>query len=167
MNWRRAVQPDAVCFLTSRDIRARDLEHSARAGAAPRRSAVATVGLSNGERVGAPGGSHSGQDWGTINVALHVDCGLSEAALLELLAIAVQARTAAVMDVNLPLAAGARHRTGTDCVAVAAPQGAGQYAGLHTDAGEAAGRAVYDAVLAGARCWMDTVRRPEDTSLRA
>lgn len=155
---------DAVTFLTSRDIRAHDIA-SARAGAV-HAQAVATVGLSNAERVGHRV-DRTGHDWGTINVALHVDCGLSEAALLELLAIAVQARTAAVMDVNLPLAPGRATGTGTDCVAVAAPQGAGQYAGLHTDAGEAAGRAVYDAVLAGARCWMDTVRRPEDTSLRA
>ena len=96
-------------------------------------------------------------EWGTINVALKVDRGLSEAALLELMSIATQARTAAVMDLDLPLSVGRATGTGTDCVAVAAPPGDEPYAGLHTEIGEAAGRAVYSAVLEGGRGWMASI----------
>ncbi|PWB84546.1 MAG: hypothetical protein C3F11_00765 [Methylocystaceae bacterium] len=48
-----------------------------------------------------------------------------------------------------------RHGTGTDRIVIAAPQGDGvEYCvGLHTDIGEAIGRAVYDAAFEGARTW--------------
>lgn len=153
---------DAVAFLTSRDIR-RFTRATAVAGAAEAQ-AVATVGLSNAERVGHRI-DRSGQSWGTINVALHLNRGLTEPALLEAMSIAVQARTAAVIDANLPLAPGPATGTGTDCVAVAAAPGGTRYAGLHTDIGEAAGRAVYAAVLDGARQWMTTVRETENAPM--
>jgi adenosylcobinamide amidohydrolase len=51
--------------------------------------------------------------------------------------------------------------TGTDCIAVAAPQGAEAFSGLHTALGEAIGQAVLRAVGKGAQVWMDTVRREE------
>ena len=149
---------DAVTFLTSRDIR-HHTTMTATAGGVEAQ-AVATVGLSNAERVGHRV-DRAGTDWGTINVALRVDCGLTDAAMLEAMSIAVQARTAAVMDVDMPLAPGRATGTGTDCVAVAAPPGAARYAGLHTDIGEAVGRAVYGAVLDGARDWMATVRQAD------
>lgn len=145
---------DAVAFLTSCDIR-RYQRSEAVVGDA-HAQVVATVGLSNAERVG-----HRLErplvEWGTINVALKVDRGLSEAALLELMSIATQARTAAVMDLDLPLSVGRATGTGTDCVAVAAPPGDEPYAGLHTEIGEAAGRAVYSAVLEGGRGWMASI----------
>jgi len=45
--------------------------------------------------------------------------------------------------------------TGTDCIVVAAPEGAGgaQFAGLHTAIGEAAGDAVYRAIREGVAVW--------------
>ena len=150
---------DAVTLLTSRNI-TRYCESTASAGTA-RAHAVATVGLSNAERVGHRV-DRTGKDWGTINVALRLDRPLAQPALIELLSIAVQARTAAVMDVGERLTTGVATGTGTDCVAVAAPAGDIPFAGLHTEIGEAAGRAVYTAVLDGAREWMETVRRPDD-----
>ncbi|MBE1284203.1 MAG: adenosylcobinamide amidohydrolase [Rhodobacteraceae bacterium] len=141
---------EAVAFLTSRDVRFFSESH-AQVGAVAAH-AVATVGLSNGERVGRRV-DYSGRDWGTINVALHLSVGLTQTALIEALSIAVQARTAAVMDAQFELPTGIATGTGTDCVAVAAPQGAGAYAGLHTETGEAIGRAVYQAVLNGALDW--------------
>lgn len=147
---------DAVTFLTSRDI---TCHHSATARIdAVTARAVATVGLSNAERVGHRI-DHTGHDWGTINVAVRLNIGLSEAAQLEVLSIAVAARTAAVMDVALDLPTGIATGTGTDCIAIAAPEGQTRYGGLHTSVGEAVGRAVYDAVCAGAIQWMSTVRR--------
>jgi len=152
---------EAVAFLTSRDVRAH-VDRSARAGAA-RARAVATVGLSNAERVGTRL-DRSGHDWGTINIAVVIDAaqgGLSEGALIEAMSIAAQARTAAVIEAGPDLPTGRATGTGTDCIAVAAPTGPMDYAGLHTETGEAVGRAVYDAVLAGTRDWMTHVRRPQ------
>ncbi|NBR88461.1 MAG: adenosylcobinamide amidohydrolase [Rhodobacteraceae bacterium] len=147
----------AVAFLTSRDI-GTWVEATASVEGV-RAHAVATVGLSNGERVGSRV-DYSGRDWngkwGTINVGLRLSEGLTEAALIEAMAIAVQARTAAVMDAGVLLPTGRATGTGTDCVGVAAPLGDNPYAGLHTAVGEAAGRAVYDAVLKGAKEWRQT-----------
>lgn len=150
--------PDDVCFLTSRDIRA-VTEHTTTAGAATAR-AVATVGLSNAEHIGTRL-DRSGKDWGTINVAVQTNVALTQAALIEMMAIATQARTVAVIEVAHRLPTGVATGTGTDCIAVAAPAGNATFAGMHTDLGEAVGRAVYTAVLQGAQEWMQTVRRPE------
>lgn len=141
---------NAVAFLTSRDLR-HYCEAEATAGAA-HAHAVATVGLSNAERVGRRA-DYSRRDWGTINVGLRLSSGLTQTGLIEAMSIAVQARTAAVMDAACDLPTGIATGTGTDCVAVAAPSGGTAYAGLHTDVGEAVGRAVYEAVLQGALDW--------------
>lgn len=143
--------PEAVCFLTSRDIRAHHMRQVQVGGALAQ--VVATVGLSNAERVGTRL-DRSGTDWGTINIAVRLGGGsYADTALLEALSIATQARTAAVMDHGATLPTGIATGTGTDCVAVAARPGANAYAGLHTEIGEAVGRATYDAVLAGAAEW--------------
>lgn len=147
---------DAVAFLTSRDVTCHE-EAQARVGDVEAHC-VATVGLSNAERVGHRV-DRTGADWGTINIALRLSVPLAEPALIEALSVVAQARTAAVIEVGLPLPTGIATGTGTDCIAVAAPAGAGEYAGMHTGVGEAAGAAVYRATLAGARRWMAEVRR--------
>lgn len=152
---RKRQATDAVTFLTSRDIR--EFKEATVAIGNTGAHAVATVGFSNAERVGHRV-DRAGEDWGTINVALYLTAGLTEAAMLETMSIAVQARTVAVMDVGLELPTGRATGTGTDCVAVASPSGDACYAGLHTEIGEAAGRAVYTAVYDGARQWMATYR---------
>ena len=146
---------DAVTFLTSRDIRAYT-ESTATVEDVTAR-AIATVGFSNAERVGHRI-DRSGKDWGTVNVALCLSEGLTEAARLETMSIVVQARTAAIVDASVRLPPGLATGTGTDCVAVAAPEGQAQYAGLHTAIGEAVGRAVYDAVWEGAQDWIASNR---------
>ncbi len=148
--------PDDVTFLTSRDVRA-VTQCTITEGCATVH-AIATVGLSNAEHIGTRL-DRSGKDWGTINVAVIIDIPLSDAALIETLSIATQARTVAVMAVAHHLPTGIATGTGTDCIAVAAPAGDAAFAGMHTDVGAATGRAVHDAVLEGAREWMDTVRR--------
>ncbi len=143
---------DSVAFLTSRNID-RYRHGKALAGEASA-EVVATIGLSNAERVGLRQPSHP-LSYGTINVAARLDAGLSEAGLIEALSVAVQARTAAILDAQVALNGGAATGTGTDCVAIAAPAGEAGYTGLHTDIGEALGRAVYDTVWAGAQDWKD------------
>lgn len=150
---------DAVAMLTSRDLDA--FETAAAEVKGIRAFCVATVGLSNAERIGTRM-DRSGKDWGTINIGLHLDLPLSDAALLELLSIATQARTAAVMEVGHHLPTGLATGTGTDCIAVAAPAGDTPFAGLHTPQGEAAGLAVHEAVRRGAEIWMRHVKRPDD-----
>ncbi|MEO0772250.1 MAG: adenosylcobinamide amidohydrolase [Pseudomonadota bacterium] len=143
---------DAVTLLTSRPLRyVKEAEAEVEGIHA---HALATVGFSNAERVGHRV-DRSGADFGTINVALRVNAGLTQAALLETLSIAVEARTTAVIEAGHKTPMGLTTGTGTDCVAVAAPQGDMRYAGLHTAVGEAVGRAAYDAVRAGAVEWME------------
>jgi len=141
---------DAVCFLTSCDI-AQFTTAEARADGI-RARAVATVGLSNAESVGhrLPA---TAQGWGTINIAVEIGTGLTEAARLEALSIVTQARTAAIIAARIPLPTGPATGTGTDCIAIAAPEGDMRYAGMHTGVGEAVGRAVYTAVARGVALW--------------
>lgn len=150
-------ESDSVAFLTSRDV-SRFTRASARVGAVTA-DCVATVGLSNAERVGHRQTPRA-QDWGTINIALRLSCGMTQSALIEGLSIAAEARTAAVMDAGLTLPTGHATGTGTDCIAVAAPAGGERYAGLHTALGEALGAAVYEAIFTGARDWMAEPRAP-------
>ncbi|MDZ7708792.1 MAG: adenosylcobinamide amidohydrolase [Roseovarius sp.] len=141
---------DAVCFLTSCNI-AQFTTATAQADGIHAR-AVATVGLSNAESVGTrlPPAAHG---WGTINIAVELTESLTEAARLEALSIATQARTAAILSAGITLPTGPATGTGTDCIAIAAPEGDTRYAGLHTGVGEAVGRAVRDAVARGVALW--------------
>lgn len=143
--------PGAVGMLTSRDIGTWDRASATVEGITA--DCVATLGLSNAEAVGrrqpwhpadgSGGGSGGGgSGWGTINLLVATDAALTETAQLEVMSIAVEARTAALMDLDLALPTGRATGTGTDCVAVACPPGDLRYAGLHTAVGEAVGAAV-------------------------
>lgn len=141
---------DAVVMLTSRDIGAHHRADATVGGVTV--SCLATVGLTNAERVGHRQ-DPAGRDWGTINIAVQVAAGLTLPALVEAATIAAQARTLAVIAAGVMLPQGAATGTGTDCIAIAAPEGDVAYAGLHTVVGEALGRAVHDAVAEGAAHW--------------
>ena len=159
----RETLSDAVGLLTSRDVSSRTEARAEVEGLCA--ACLATVGLGNAERAGAPRRSAAAPaGHGTINLVAVLDAPLSETALIEALSIAVQARTRAVMESGRRLphpAGGPATGTGTDCVVVAAPAGpdALRHAGLHTAAGEALGRAVHAAVAEGARDWMQTYGR--------
>ncbi len=142
------------CFVTSRDVSAFVLREARVEGAGAR--ALATVGLSNAERIGARSAAPAAL--GTINVALVLDAPLSDGALVEVLSLAAQARTAAVMEGGPRLPGGAATGTGTDCLLVAAPAGEARHAGMHTALGEAAGRAAFAAVARGVADWMEMTR---------
>ncbi len=146
-----ARAPGAVGMLTSRDIggwRRTEVEVEG-----VRAAAVATVGLSNAESVGARLPWHPAE-YGTINLAVVLDAGLTEAAQLEAMSVAVQARTAAVMAAGLALATGPATGTGTDCIVLACNAGPERHAGLHTAVGEAVGAAARAAVAAGVADWI-------------
>lgn len=147
---------DAVLLVTSRDITRYHLAQSRVDGVTG--TALATVGLSNGERVGS---RCSEPVWlpGTINILAHVSQPLSEAALIETVSIVTQARTAAILEAKVERGGVIVTGTGTDCIVVAAPQGKGvgesraQFAGLHTAIGEAVGDAVSRAMREGVAVW--------------
>lgn len=142
---------DAPTMLTSRNLDAYEVAEACVEGVQVH--CVATTGLSNAERVGSRM-DRRGHDWGTINLAVQVSQTLSDAALLEALSIATQARTAAVIDAHWSLPTGLATGTGTDCIAIAAPAGDIPFSGLHTPIGEALGRVVYEAIHTGTLAWV-------------
>ena len=142
---------DAIAFLTSRDVTR--YHQAVQTVGDCRADCVATVGLSNAERVGQRV-LRPHAVWGTINIAVRLDRGLSQTGLIEAISIAAEARTAAIMDADLRLPVGRATGTGTDCLAIAAAPGRDDYAGLHTEIGEALGAAVYRATRAGAADWL-------------
>lgn len=154
-------RPEAVGLLTSASVsrvvhRHAELEHQGERAAA---ECVATVGLGNRLRIGDPPGLAPVA--GTINLLVQVGQPLSAAALLEVLSLAVEARTLAVHELGVAsVRSGDRATgTGTDCVVVAAPlTGAAPlaFAGKHTAIGSAVGRCVLDAVRAGGRACLES-----------
>lgn len=144
--------PGAVGLLTSRSLDTYVEEE--RSGGGLRARCVATVGLGNALRAGDPPGPSA--RIGTINLLCQLSEPLSEGALVEALAIAVEARTLAVLEgaVLSGRSGLAATGTGTDCVVVAAPTGRGlRYVGKHTLAGHLIGAAVHDAVARGVAQW--------------
>lgn len=154
-----APWPDAVGMLTSRDIGTFRLAEATIDGI--RATCLATVGLSNAEAVGRRRPYHSA-DFGTINLCTAVDAALTEAAQLEALSIAIEARTAAVMEAGVSLPTGTATGTGTDCAALSCDPGEGRYAGLHTAIGEAIGAATRRAITEAAADWKIWRRAEEE-----
>lgn len=143
---------NSVHLMTSRDVRK---HHTAEVSVGmTNATCLATVGLGNAGRVGeAPVPDTTA---GTVNLLVHVDRPLSQAAFVETVSIATEARTAAIMDLGWKPSGEIVTGTGTDCIVVAAPFGVqtDRFAGLHTDIGAAVGRAVYDAVGQGGTTWI-------------
>ena len=142
-----------VGLLTSRNVARHHVAAAAVAGV--RAVCCATVGLTNAERVGRRRRAHDGGH-GTINLVCATDAALCEASQVEALSVATQARTAAVIEAGHRVETGMATGTGTDCIVLACLSGMAPYAGTHTAVGEALGRAVYEAVSAGAAEWIAT-----------
>lgn len=143
--------PDALAFMTSRDIRRHQL--CTRRVEAVEATCLTTVGLSNGERIGARKSQQPRV--GTINTLVHVSVPLTDGAMVEALSIVAEARTAAIIDSRCVERGTSITGTGTDCIVVASPRRGDPvaFAGLHTAVGEAIGGAVYDATREGAEQW--------------
>ncbi|HTA75817.1 MAG TPA: adenosylcobinamide amidohydrolase [bacterium] len=107
--------------------------------------ALATVGFSNAVRVGEKT-QHDSTQVGTINLLVWVSKPVTLPTLLEILQVAVEARTLAVIDQKVKSQATGQPATGTgtDCVAIACPGGKVQrvHAGKHTVLAELTGKAV-------------------------
>lgn len=113
----------------------------------------ATVGVSNALAVGDPATYE--EKPGTINIIALVNRPLTDAALVEAVGIVTEAKSRALFEANAKstVSENVATGTGTDCVAVACPNGTPllQYCGKHTLLGELLGRVTYDAVMQGLR----------------
>ena len=148
--------PTGIGMLTSRNLA--HYETSCKKRNQVEANCLATVGLGNALRVGAP--RNGQQKIGTINVLCTISVPLTTEALLEMLSIAAEARTAAVLDVAWRSNDGDDFctGTGTDCIVAATPMSQNvlhRYAGKHTAIGESVGACVYEAVHRGARTWCE------------
>ncbi|MBI4372840.1 MAG: adenosylcobinamide amidohydrolase [Candidatus Omnitrophica bacterium] len=114
---------------------------------------IVTVGMENALRVGDP--VPQTQPIGTINLLCLISVPLTECAFLEAMSIAVEARTAVVLESHIPsFQTGFRATgTGTDCIVIAAParpaQSPLEYAGKHTPVGSLIGRSVLEVMKQG------------------
>lgn len=165
--WLEASVRDAGCdpartaaFITSRRLNAFVVESSpSTAGSV---AVVATAGASNALRAGDPVPTHLWRP-GTINVAVILPARMTGSAMVEVVALATEARCAAVLDSGIrSIASGSPATgTGTDAIAVVAPLDADpmaaeptEFAGKHTSLGSAVGQAVYGAVRRALNDWI-------------
>ncbi|MBM4247622.1 MAG: hypothetical protein FJ148_28180 [Deltaproteobacteria bacterium] len=155
-----AGSPAAVGLLTSAEL-AGFTDDERAAGRLVVRT-VATVGLNNARRAGDPwdvAPPAVGTIVGTINVLVRASLPLTDAALIEMLAVAAEARAMAVLDAGVASRRSGLPATGTgtDCTVVAAPCGdpIAEYAGKHTALGHLVGATVAAAVGRGAAVWLE------------
>ena len=146
---------DAVGLMTSRDLTS--LVHETAVHGGKTAECVASVGLSNGVRIGEL--ESLAPLWGTINILCRTSFPLNLATALEALSLVAEARTAAVLDGlgaagdRGPLATG----TGTDCIVIASPVSLDpdtHYCGTHTNEGHLVGKSTYNAVRRGVDRWV-------------
>lgn len=147
---------DAVSLMTARDV-SRYAHVSSRVENI-RADCVITLGLNNGEHIGRRARPEMHPlNAGTINILCAVSVPLSQAASLEAMSVATQARTVALLETGYqrPEHEGVVTGTGTDCIVISAPDQPEphMFAGMHTAIGEAIGRSVYRATLDAARKW--------------
>ncbi|TCT02446.1 adenosylcobinamide amidohydrolase [Aquabacter spiritensis] len=149
----------AVGMMTARNVALHHVAMCTVEGV--RAECVVTAGLSNAERIGRRFRADPVRA-GTINILCHVSVPLTDGALIEALALVVQARTVAILEAghrpvaDVPPVTG----TGTDCVVMAAPCPANgtlpaPYAGMHTAIGEAIGHAAFAATAAAVSEWIE------------
>ena len=131
-----------VGMLTAADVRA--FTTAGDAGV----DVITTVGLDHPILAAAPDGGRFGEVVGTINVLVLVPARLSDAALVNAVSTVTEAKTQALHDAGF-------HATGTatDAVCIACPERGASvaFAGPRSVWGARMARAVYGAVLAGAR----------------
>ncbi len=146
--------PDAVGLLTSAPLADYGSATETMGGIVA--TCIATVGLANALTTGDPPDARP-KKFGTINLLVWVSEGLSEAATIEALSIATEARTLAVLSARVPsrVSGNPATGTGTDCIVIASPLSASgaTYAGKHTVIGSLIGQVCLRAMEQGIDNW--------------
>lgn len=117
-----------------------------------------TVGVSNAVRAGeSPPPADRGlkvNPLGTINIILVTNARLASSAMVGMVQVATEAKTAAILAKGVPSWTGRHGATGTGTDVVAVASGAGpmlRYSGTHTEIGAMVGRLVLQGVAEGLR----------------
>lgn len=114
-----------------------------------------TVGVSNAVRAGEPVEEQSRQPAaGTINIILRTNARLPASAMVGMVQVATESKTAALMDESVRARTGRGTATGTGTDATVVVGGDGiplRYSGTHTKLGELVGRLIYAGVVEGLR----------------
>lgn len=115
-----------------------------------------TSGTSNAARAGSERTTYPAYSPGTVNIMLLIDAKLTQAAMVNALMTAVEAKAAALADLNVRDAENGLLATGTtsDAIILGVSQSSAypvehQYAGTATHLGAMIGRSVYGAVKEG------------------
>lgn len=145
-------QAGVPCFLTSAQIADYAVAEAEVEGM--HAAVLVTAGLGNAERIGQR--REDPRPIGTINAALYLNQGLTDAAALEALSLMAEARTAAMIECAPGLWPAKVTGTGTDCLALCfdAQLPPLTYAGKHTALGEAIGRAALQAFSTAINRWL-------------
>ena len=115
---------------------------------------LVTTGLENARRAGDPAEYRTldvePAERGTINLAIVTSARIADAALVEMVAIATEAKAAVLQElcISSPVSGGLATGTGTDAIAVFSGHGAAgaRFAGKHTLLGERLAVMVMDAI---------------------
>ncbi|MNP18298.1 Adenosylcobinamide amidohydrolase [compost metagenome] len=112
-----------------------------------------TAGVSNGARAGSKRSTFPVYQPGTINIMIMIDGRLTQAAMVNAVMTAVEAKSAALADLGIPDSENGLLATGTttDAIVIGVSQAASydiehRYCGTATDLGAAIGRVVYGTV---------------------
>ena len=166
--WKAAELSPDIAFLTSASVCSYVYKQESFSDLIV--DAISTVGLGNALRVGDK--TQFDHSVGTINILVEINQELTEAALMEAMNIATEAKATAVLDSGVLSTESkmSASGTGTDCVAVASnvvrQDGSEhsvdispvQFCGKHTKLGEIVGRLCYQIVSDGICKWKQTDR---------
>lgn len=116
---------------------------------------MVTAGVGNAVDVTKAWQQNASSSVGTINTMIFIDGSLTDAAFVQAVMTATEAKTKALSDEGVldPATNTTATGTSTDCIAIAASQSGAEYAyaGSATPLGKAIGRAVYEATIQALR----------------
>ncbi|MCZ0754550.1 adenosylcobinamide amidohydrolase [Anoxybacillus sp. J5B_2022] len=116
---------------------------------------MVTAGVGNAVDVTKAWQQNASSSVGTINTMIFIDGSLTDAAFVQAVMTATEAKTKALSDEGVvdPATNTTATGTSTDCIAIAASQSGTEYAyaGSATPLGKAIGRAVYEATIQALR----------------
>jgi adenosylcobinamide hydrolase len=128
-----------------------------------------TVGVTNAVRAGEPGVQTRASSAGTINMILVTNAALAASAMVTLVQVATESKTATLLAHNIPSHSGRPGATGTGTDVVVVASGGEvrlRYGGTHTKIGELVGRLVTRGLDMGLTACLDKSResteRPHD-----